>query len=41
MVLQAEENATSVYFSVIQVTTSSATPDWDTGDLEFIFHIEY
>jgi hypothetical protein len=39
--LQAEENSTSVYFSVIQKVASGATPDWDTGDLEFIFHIEY
>ena len=39
--LQAEEDSTSVYFSAIQAVTSSATPDWDTGDLEFIFHIDY
>ena len=39
--LQAEENSTSIYFSVIQQAASGATPDWDTGDLEFIFHIEY
>jgi len=39
--LQAEENSTSVYFTVIQKAVSGNTPDWDTGDLEFIFHIEY
>ena len=39
--LQAEENSTSVYFSVVQNNTTTATPDWDTGDLEFIFHIDY
>ena len=41
MMLQAESDSTSVYFSVIQKTTSGATPDWDTGDLEFVFDIEY
>ena len=41
LLLQAEEGSTSVYFSVIQTATSGATPDWDTGDLEFVFHIEY
>jgi len=39
--LQAEEDSTSVYFTVIAKDTSGATPDWDTGDWEFIFHIEY
>ena len=39
--LQAEEGSNSVYFSVIQLSVASATPDWDTGDLEFIFHIDY
>ena len=39
--LQAESDSTSIYFSVIQSVSSGATPDWDTGDLEFIFHIEY
>ena len=39
--LQAEENSTSVYFSVVSNVAAGGTPDWDTGDLEFIFHIDY
>ncbi len=38
--LQAEDTSTSVYFSVIMKASTTGI-DWDTGDLEFIFHIQY